>query len=215
MKYNKPPKNIGEFNIDVEEYFSYTYLPIKLANQTHTTVEERLRIFHPIIGRVCCDFVGEYGLDRFVNCNLYLTAKNQYQRKGSGFNRPGWHSDGFGTNDISYIWSNKQPTIFNSTEFDLSNDDVLSMEEMNQQANPLNDYSYPNNSVLRMDQFSIHKVGEYEEGDRSFIKLCFSEDIYSLKGNAINYELDYTWTYTPRGKERNIPQAINLNNNDI
>lgn len=208
MIYNKRPKLLGQFFPHTEEYFSYTYLPIKLVGQTNPTVEKRLRVFNPIIGRAFCDFIGDFGLDRFVNSYAYLTAKHQYQKKNCGFNRPGWHSDGFGTQDISYIWSNKQPTIFNDSEFILSQDDILSMQEMDHQADPRNEYSYPNNSLLRMDQFSIHKVGEYEEGNRAFIKICISPDIYNLKGNSINYDLDYSWEYIDRNRERNVPQKI-------
>lgn len=210
MKYNKIPKNLGEFSINVEEYFSYTYLPIKLIGQDVPTVEKRLQIFNPIIGRVCCDFIGDFGLDRYVNSYVYITAKHQYQRKGNGFNREGWHSDGFGTDDISYIWSNKQPTIFNNTEFVLTSDDTHSMIEMSEQVNENNNYMFPNNSLIRMDQYTIHKVGDYEQGNRAFVKICISTDKYNLKGNSINYDLDYEWEYFERKKERNIPQKIKI-----
>jgi hypothetical protein len=206
MKYNEIPKNLGLFDVDVEEYFSYTYLPIKLPEQSKPTVENRLKVFDKLIGRACCDFIGDFGIDEYVNSYVYLTAKHQNQIGGKGFNREGWHSDGFMTKDISYIWSNKQPTIFNSGDFVLSQDDLISMEEMKEQADPKYNYSFPNNSLIRMNQYTIHKVGEYEEGNRAFIKLCFSRDVYNLKGNSINYDLDYKWEYAPRKKTRNIPQ---------
>lgn len=207
--YNKIPKHIGVFPCEVKEYFSYTYLPIKLAGQSELTIERRLQIFDKIIGRAACDFIGDYSLDRFVDSYVYLTAKHQYQKLGAGFNRPGWHSDGFLTNDISYIWYDKQPTIFNNSDFDLTQDDKLSMVEMEKQARPENNFEYQNNSLIRMDQFSIHKVAEYEEGNRAFVKICFSYDKYALEGNSINYELDYKWDYYPRLKTRNIPQNEN------
>lgn len=208
MIYNKPPKLIGSFPLKVDEFFSYTYLPIKLADQSSPTVERRLQCFNSIIGRACCDFVGEFGLDRYVKSYVYLTAKHQHQRRGLGFNRPGWHSDGFLTDDISYIWYNSQPTVFNGGTFDLSADDLMSMEEMDEQANHLLNYSFPDNSLIRMDQFSIHRVGEFEEGKRAFAKICFSNDQYRLAGNSINYELDYSWEYIERRKERNVPQIL-------
>lgn len=206
--YNKPPKKIAEFEVEVTEFFSYTYLPIKLSGSYKIVVEDRLEIFNLIIGRALCDFVGSYGLDTFLNSYVYVTAKNQYQKGGCGFNRQGWHSDGFGTNDISYIWSNKQPTVFNSGDFFLSNDDKNSMAEMEAQVDEKFNFSFPNNSLIRMDQFSIHKVGKYEEGTRAFLKICFSQDKYNLKGNSINYGLDYKWEYFERDKDRNIPQKI-------
>ena len=204
--YNKTPKNLGIFKCNVQELFSYTYLPIKLRGGAEPVVEERLKVFNNLIGRACCDFIGSFGLDLYIDSYIYLTAKHQYQREGSGFNRPGWHSDGFGTEDISYIWSNCQPTIFNSGPFVLSEDENLSMKEMENQARPENNYSFPNNSLLRMDQFSIHRVAEYEGGNRAFAKICFSRDIYNLRGNSINYLLDYSWEFVERLKERNVPQ---------
>jgi len=81
------------------------------------------------------------------------------------------------------------------------------MFEMTRQAQEKDNYTYPNYSVLRMDQFSIHKVAEYEDGNRAFIKICVSKDIYRLKGNSINYDLDYNWEYVDRKAERNIPQS--------
>ncbi len=209
MIYNKKPKVLGLFDVNIEEYFSYTYLPIKLPKQSNPTVERRLSIFNEMIGRACCDFIGDFGLDRYINSYAYLTAKHQSQKGDQGFNRPGWHSDGFMTDDISYIWSNKQPTIFNDSDFILTQDDAISMGEMEQQADPENNYNYRNNTLIRMDQYTIHKVGNYEDGDRAFIKICFSDDIYALKGNSINYELDYKWEYHTRKATRNIPQNKN------
>lgn len=206
--YNKPPKCLGQEDIPVKEFFSYTYLPIKFP-EGDIVVESRLKIFNKIIGRVACDFVGSYGLNRFTESYMYITAKNLYQKPNAGFNRTGWHSDGFLTDDISYIWSNKQPTIFNSGDFYLSNDDEASMMEMEEQADNSLNYTFPNNSIIRMDQFSIHKVGEFEVGPRAFIKICFSKDKYNLVGNSINYELDYNWDYVDRKETRNIPQQIN------
>jgi hypothetical protein len=189
--------------VHVEEMFSYTYLPIKLPNG-EIVVEKRLRVFNAIIGRVACDFVGTYGLDRFSESHIYITAKHLFQK--SGFNREGWHSDGFGTDDISYIWYNKQPTIFNRTDFLLSDDDEKSMQEMIEQADYQRDFFYPNYSLIRMDQYSIHRVGPIESGLRCFLKICFSKDQYNLKGNSINYDLDYEWEYRDRKPTRNVPQ---------
>jgi len=205
--YDKEPENIGIFPVDVSEFFSYLYLPIKLSGQSELTIESRLGPLKSLIGTICCDFVGTNGLDALVDSYVYVTAKNLYQEAGTSFNREGWHSDGFGTDDISYIWSNKQPTIFNRTRFDLSRDEIFSMAEMTQQAVASNNYTFPNGTLIRMDQFTIHKVGLPEQGVRCFLKVVFSKDQYKLKGNSINYLLDYKWDYKDRVTGRNVPQA--------
>lgn len=205
--YNKIPKLVANIPLSCQEHFSYIYLPIKFPGQVKPTLEPRIECLNFIIGRACSDFIGEYGLDAYMGQYIYLTAKNQYQANGP-FNRPGWHSDGFRTNDIQYIWSNKQPTIFNKSEFNLSDDDSISMIEMQEQALPENDYTFSNFDLLRIDQYSIHRVADFEIGVRFFIKISFSKDIYALQGNSINYGLNYKWEYTPRSTERNMPQTI-------
>jgi len=211
QKYNKIPKNVANISISCHEYLRYLYYPLKLNGQHQISREPRLAVFDKLIGRSVSDYIGDFGLDSYVSKFVYLTAVNANQRDNRSYGRKGWHSDGFLTNDISYIWSDSQPTVFNDTDFDLTQDDIISMEEMAQQADPLNDYIFPNNSLIRMDQFSIHKVGDYVPGPRTFFKLCFSKDIYALLGNSINYMLDYDWDFQPRKQSRNIPQGELIN----
>lgn len=80
------------------------------------------------------------------------------------------------------------------------------MEAMDLQADIKNDYTFEDNSLIHMDQFTIHRVGEYLNGPRAFLKVCFSKDKYNLLGNSINHELDYEWEYVERKNHRNVPQ---------
>jgi len=209
MKYGIKPKNLGVHNIEFKEMVFYQYLPIKLSGSTDVLVEDRLMFLSELIGDINCQFVAEYGLENFVLNNVYLTVKHLYQKPNKiNFNRPGFHSDGFMTDDINYIWSNTQPTVFNFSDFNLTMDDQISMREMEDQALIENDFEYPNNTLLRLNQYSIHKVGECKEaGMRAFVKVSFSLDKYDLIGNSKNYLLDYDWKMKPRSKERNIPQS--------
>ncbi|MGK0447562.1 MAG: hypothetical protein ACJA2M_001339 [Polaribacter sp.] len=209
MKYGTLPKYLGNHEIECNEMLFYQYLPIKLKDQTEPIVEERLKCFEELIGNICCDFVGEFGLDRFVNSNVYLTAKRMYQVGGCSFNRMGYHSDGFLTNDINYVWCDKNPTVFNFSPFKLTLDDKVSIQEMEDQANEEAIEIYPENSLLRLDQFNIHKVSETKGLTlRTFIKVSFSLDKYDLKGNSKNYLLDYDWEMRDRALDRNIPQGL-------
>lgn len=207
MKYGLLPKELGLFDIKPKEMFFYQYLPIKLNNEIQPIIEDRLKCFEEILGVICCDFIGQFGLDRYNDSYIYLTAKNLYQKENCGFNRNGWHSDGFLTDDINYIWSDTQPTIFNFSDFQISNNDVDSIIEMTKQADPNNDVIYPNKTLLRLNQFNIHRVGEINKGMRCFLKVSFSRDKYDLIGNSHNYLLDYDWEMKERKEERNIPQS--------
>jgi hypothetical protein len=209
MRYGELPKPLGIFEVECNEMMFYQYLPIKMIEQTQPIYEERLSCFDKLIGAICCDYIGEFGLDNYVNSYVYLTAKHLYQMPNCSFNRTGWHSDGFLTDDINYIWCDKYPTIFNRTEFELPLDDLLSMEEMENQAMPFHNVTYGENRLLRLNQYNIHKVASVTEvGMRTFLKLSFSKDKYDLIGNSHNYLIDYNWGMKNRKEHRNIPQSI-------
>jgi len=209
MKYGELPKELGTFEVDAKEMMFYQYLPIKMPNETQPIYEQRLKCFDALVGAICCDYIGEFGHDNYVNSYVYLTAKHLYVKPNCPFNRVGWHSDGFLTDDINYVWCDKHPTIFNKTDFDLPLDDLLSMEEMGKQAMPFNDVTYKENQLLRLNQFNIHKVAPIKAGGmRAFLKVSFSKDKYDLIGNSHNYLLNYDWEMKQRKEARNIPQSV-------
>lgn len=209
MRYGELPKELGIFEVEAKEMMFYQYLPIKMPNETQPIYEQRLKCFDALVGAICCDYIGEFGLDNYVNSYVYLTAKFLYQMPNCSFNRMGWHSDGFLTDDINYVWCDKYPTIFNRTEFELPLDDLLSMEEMEKQAMPFNDVIYKENQLLRLNQFNIHKVAPIIKGGmRTFLKVSISKDKYDLIGNSHNYLINYDWEMKQRKQERNIPQSV-------
>lgn len=208
MKYGQLPEDIGTFEVDCKEMMFYQYLPIKLIGSNRTVLEERLLCFNKIVLASCSDYIDKNGIDNFVNSYVYLTAKHLYQTPNNSFNRMGYHSDGFLTDDINYIWCDKYPTIFNHSNFNLTLDDKISMQEMEFQAEKVNEITYNENSLLRLDQFNIHKVAEIKEGGfRTFLKISISKDKYDLIGNSHNHLLNYNWEMKPRNSERNIPQS--------
>jgi hypothetical protein len=155
MEYGELPASLGVFEIQCREMMFYQYLPIKMYKGTGIDYEPRLGCFDNLLDEVCIDFIGRYGIKRFVDSYIYLTAKHLYQVPNCSFNRMGWHSDGFMTDDINYIWSNKYPTIFNKTKFNLPLDDILSMEAMEAQALPENDVTFKECELLRLDQYNV------------------------------------------------------------
>ena len=210
MKYGDLPKSLGMYKIKCQEMMFYQYLPIKLIH-TSIRIEERLNCFNDLIILSINDYVNKYGLEKYNNSYVYLTAKYMFQTTGCSFNREGYHSDGFLTNDINYIWCDKNPTIFNNSIFNLTLDDNISMLEMNNQALTENEIVYSENELLRLNQYNIHKVADViNPGMRTFVKISISKDKYDLIGNSHNYEFDYDWTMKQRQIKRNIPQS-NIN----
>ena len=208
-KYGALPKDLGIHLVDCEEMLFYQYLPIKLIKDSGLFYESRLNFFKTLIDKCSTDFVKEFGNDKYLNSYIYLTAKKMHQTEGCSFNRKGYHSDGFLTDDINYVWSDKNPTIFNDSDFNLTLDDKVSIKEMGLQANEKNIKIYPENSLLRLDQFNIHRVSENDDSSlRTFVKISFSTNKYDLLGNSKNYLIDYDWKMRSRELYRNIPQKL-------
>lgn len=206
--YGKLPISLGQINVECKEMMFYQYLPIKLLKQDTTIYEHRLDCFTEIIKTCCEDYIKEFGLESFINSYIYVTAKYLYKMANCSFNRMGWHSDGFLTEDINYIWCDKFPTVFNTSNFQLTLDDVISIREMDNQALASNDMYFKENTLLRLNQYNIHRVNPTSnEGMRAFLKVSFSKDKYDLIGNSHNYFLDYDWEMKPRSPQRNIPQS--------
>lgn len=205
-KYGDLPKSLGVHNVDCSEMMFYQYLPIKLAGEQIATWEDRLNPFSALIEKCIWDFAFHYGNDSLDYAYVYLTVKHLYQTEGCSFNRDGWHSDGFMSNDINYIWSNNNGTIFNTSDFNLTQDHKISQEEMIMQARARLDYQFADGELLRLDQFNIHKTAYIARPTmRTFFKLSFSHNKYNLIGNSHNHLLNYEWEMKEREVSRNHP----------
>lgn len=207
MKYGTLPIEIGFYKIVCKEMMFYQYLPIKLANNGYMAYEKRLDVFKPLISEVISDL----SVEQYYESYIYITAKHVYVDKEHCGNRPGWHSDGFLSDDLNYIWCDSNPTVFAELKdgFNLTPDHELSLPQMERQAD---NYAYPVTyepfALLKLDQYVIHKAPDRcISGYRTFVKISVSKYKYNLKGNSINHLLDYKWDYQPRKKERNHPIA--------
>ena len=202
-------KLIGSFDIQFDEYCYYLYMPIKLAGDFSYKIEKRLDLFIYIIDDCIRDYTKTYGIYNYYDSYIYLTVKHKYQTKTDSINRSGWHIDGYDPDsdfkEINYLWSNVQSTIYNSSSFNLSKDHALSLEQMKEQALPENDYTFPDNSLVRVDDTIVHRVGDIIEGNRCFVKVTFSNKRFNLLGNTRNYLLNYNWKMYTRDKTRNVP----------
>lgn len=215
MKYGAMPHLVGYRDVDCTEFMFYQYLPVKFPGFHEVTLEPRLEPFSYVIGAACCDYIGLRGLDAYVAAHVYVTAKRLFLPPYANMNRPGWHSDGFLTDDINYIWSDCLPTVFNGSDFRLTLDDEVSLGEMALQALPANDAQFEPNTVLRLDQFVIHRPAVVTEPTtRTFCKVSISGDQYDLEGNSHNYRLSYNWPMRKRGLSRNVPQRLSGGSGD-
>jgi len=208
--YGRLPVDLGLVDLSPVEQMAWLYCPIKLPSQLVVTMPPNLAQFMPIINAVVADVVS-IDADLWPDSYVYMTAKRLWVTADSPGNRPGWHSDGFLTDDLNYIWSDGNPTVFwgrEARKVSFTADHTASMVEMEAVCEP--DFRahsrYSNKHLLRLDQTVLHKVGPVEKaGFRSFVKVSVTKDLYALEGNSINHGLPLMGAYQPRSEVRNNP----------
>lgn len=208
--YGKRPANLGLIDLNPKEMMFWLYCPIKLPDQFPMTAPENLQQFWDILFKVRQTVTDSLGLPYWVNSFVYLTAKTLWVTADNPGNRPGWHSDGFMTDDLNFIWSDCNGTLFWEPD-DLVcfvQDDRASLAEMEAAAEPDVDHHtvYPDKHLLLLDQGVIHRVADVKTpGMRTFVKVSISRHKYNLVGNSINHALPLPADYVERAAERNHP----------
>lgn len=205
-KYGLPPTNLGTIDLAPVEMMFWLYCPIKMVGSSAMVIPENLQQFLPLLERVRDDC-----RNRWRESYVYLTAKTLWVTQDNPGNRPGWHSDGFMTDDLNYVWSDRDGTLFWVPEdmIDFTQDHEISLGEMGGIASFGPTIAYPDKSLLRLDETVIHRVNDFKSpGMRSFVKVSVSRHKYNLVGNSINHLLPNDWYFTPRAAERNHPAGL-------
>lgn len=203
--YGSAPVEVAKIKCDVEEMFFYQYLPIHITGG-YVPIPDQLRVFDKVVWECIRDFrlLGK----TWMEYKIYLTAKRLFVTEGCGLNRDGWHTDGFGSDDINYIWCDTLPTKYICGEFrNVPQDHVESLKHFEHLGNG-NTHHYCNvNTIYRLDDTVIHAQDNYKGSPtlRTFVKVSFSKERYNLRGNSHNYLLDYNWEMKDRDLERNHP----------
>lgn len=207
--YSKEPDIVDTFSIPCTEMMFVQDMPIRMPGSSGFLIPDHLEGFYRLA--LACWRDSGYRDDVY----FYLTAKRLFTGPTCQWNRPGWHIDGYGTDDINYLWSDSYPTEFCvNQEFLLSEDHLLSMQQMTEQALPTHIKTYPVNSVLKVDNTIVHRVAEpKEEGFRTFAKISVSKNKYNRVGNAHNHLFDYDWDMVERSVQRNDPAHLNNKEN--
>ena len=208
---NSPVEIASDVIVDNSEMYFYQYLPIQLVEcnyDLHFALPEQLNNLWVLLLKVKDDFIKNFGEDEYYNNNIYLTAKCLYVKGGENINRMGWHCDGFMSDDINYIWSDCIPTEYVVGKFELIQEHEKSIEQMNRLFYNSQPFKCKQNSIYRLDETVIHRCDYNQSKEavlRHFVKVSFSKEKYSLKGNSHNYLLDYDWEMKERSIKRNHP----------
>lgn len=202
------PEVLGTFELKCPEFMYVQYLPILMPESEQPilglAIPKNLEWCLPLISAVIKDF-GPFEIF-WGSYYIYLTVKHMHVEAGTYSNRPGWHIDGFGTDDVNYIWYDSNPTEFCISEMHLSEDHEQSIREMEANAALGSRTSYPVDTLLKLDNRCVHRCDVAQvSGVRTFVKISVSKHRYNLKGNAHNYLFDYEWEMYEREKQRNHP----------
>ena len=214
---SQKPLSIGKFELKSKEYCQYLYLPIFFQESPWDMyVEPRLNFLSDMVYAAVLDFKQTYGNEFLIGNYLYLTVKQTFIAKDTHHNRPGFHSDGFETEDVQYIFFDKFPTEFLIGEYEVPVDDELSMKAFDEYAriaardgNTEAFYQPEPYHLYRIDRHNIHRTTPaFSDGVRTFVKITFSKHRYAQEGNSYNYSApDYDWDLKPRSVDRNQPHA--------
>lgn len=95
-----------------QEFMHYQYLPVYMSNLAHEVrLPPRLEFLKPVVFEAMGDWDDHHPqADAWDPVYIYVTAKRGWASPESPLNRPGWHCDGFGSDDWNYIWSDVWPT---------------------------------------------------------------------------------------------------------
>lgn len=199
-----------------DEFMHYLYLPIHMPEHEIPEgqtlgfrVPERLAFLRDAIDRACIDYVVALG-GNLNDVYVYVTARRGFATPDNPINRPGWHCDGFGTDDINYVWFDRFPTLVAHQRFErISKSHITSARQFENQAwegaiRELMEYT-----IYRFSPYVVHAAPcgsiPAHGAMRSFLKISISEHRYNLIGNSHNYLFDYDWPMHDRSDVRNDP----------
>lgn len=193
------------FSGALDGQFHYVlYMPVKMRESAEICLPQHLKAFGKLLKSVVDTelLLRQRSLwDEYI----YLTVKCFPVEGENVGNRHGWHIDGYGTDDVNWIFSNHGCTQMLNAEVDLSEDHAQCLRELAiEGAVNLNRLELELNTLHRLDSTIIHRPPmEVKAGVRTFVKISFSKHQYNLIGNAINPDMDYNWTYHERAVSRN------------
>ena len=203
--YGSLPHIVGRFDISLTEVMHYLYLPVSIDCDPRlpprlalpTNIECCRQMIHAALRSTSRSY-------RYV----YLTARKGWASPDNPLNRPGWHCDGFGTDDMNFIWWVGPGTRIAAQDFhEISDDHVRSLEQFEEQVDLNSLVTYPEQTLIALDPFCVHSTPLIKAPGcwRQFVKISLSDNRYNLENNSHNYLLNYYWALHSREDLRNDP----------
>ena len=199
--YGKPPRELGAHHFSLPEVMYYLYLPVVIEGSA-ITLPPNVERCRPLI-RDAMALSRPY---RYV----YLSARRGWATPDNPLNRPGWHCDGFGSDDLNFVWWRGPGTRFAVQEFtSISDDHLASLQQFDEQIRPECVTTPGQMTLYGLDRFVVHATpGIAAPGcERQYVKVSLSDEKYDLEGNSHNDQFDYNWPLYSRSLVRNDTKA--------
>jgi hypothetical protein len=195
---------MGHYDFDLPEVMYYLYLPVMIDSALR--LPENVRCCRDIIIAAMADAPRRYQY-------VYLSARKGWASPDNPLNRPGWHCDGFGTDDMNYIWWSGPGTRFAVQNFwGISRDHLVSQRQFEEQLESDWNVEWPERNLYALDPYVVHATPLIKPPGcmRQFVKISLSDHRYNLENNSHNYLLDYDWPMHSREEIRNDPHSAQL-----
>jgi hypothetical protein len=208
MSYGKLPLKLGQFKeINLNEVMYYLYLPILMDDgpslNRSVRLPDNVKQLLPLV-QEAQRYASYVHKKAHPYKYMYLSARKGWATPDSPLNRPGWHCDGFGTDDLNFVWWVGAGTRFSNSSFrDISKDHIESLKQFAKQAKAW--HVYPERTLYALDRYVVHATPEIRHpGEmRQYVKISLSNHRYNLYGNSHNYLFDYQWPLVDRETVRN------------
>lgn len=199
--FGSKPDFLGIFkDINLTEVMYYLYLPVSMWGSD-------IRIPHnclPALPLIKAALNYAYSHDRNYKF-AYLSARKGWATADNPLNRPGWHCDGFGTNDLNFVWWDGPGTRFACQDFaSISADHKQSLAQFEAQIDPLKVQTPEEHGFYVIDPYVVHATPVITTPCmRQYIKISLSNEQYNLENNSHNYMFKYDWSMLRRENVRN------------
>jgi hypothetical protein len=194
----------GPWDIELDEVMYYLYLPIRMPS-TELRVPRNLECLQPLIH---ASLQHASRLRRVRDDYVYISARKGWATPDNPLNRPGWHADGFGTDDLNYVYWVGPGTRFLVGDLgDVPADHAASLRVFELLADWCPDKiitDLPEKTLYMLDPYVVHATPAITKPCwRQFIKISLSSHRYNLENNSHNYLFDYDWPLHSREEVRN------------
>lgn len=202
--YGQLPVYLGTITFSLPEVMYYLYLPIKMKDYREIRMPENLQVCRGMVDK-CLAYAEERDYDY-----VYISARKGYATPDNPLNRPGWHCDGFGTDDLNFVWWDGPSTRFAHQQFEgIVSDHNRSLKQFDEQVDPKRVVTFPEHGIYAIDPSVVHATPVIEPPGcmRQYVKVSMSDHQYNLENNSHNYLFNYQWPMYSRTSDRNNTQA--------